>query len=189
MSKYLTTCPSCGCRVNIEGDLPDVIQCGSCRKRLKLLKPEKEPPLLDKIKQISYIGAKKIKLFPSKHPTATKTLIAGFVFAFAAITANHKNEIIDTLLKSVFPEAYDRAQFEHWLETCSDEELNQAYDEINGIWIENCIHRTGSNERSYEQDQMLNELNRRYAIRCANDPEIQNRPHVRWTDEARWDRD
>lgn len=190
MSKYLVICPSCECTINLEGDLPDVIQCNSCGKRLKLLKPEKKPAFTAKAKQTAGAAVEKIKSFPNEHPTTTKAFIIGSILTVVGIAAKHTPyEIINAInefLKSKLPED-KQAEFDFWLDSCSDEELKQEYDRVNGIWMENCRNRTGSNERSHEQDRMLDELNRRYQEQYKDVPVDENR--IPWKNEALFDRD
>ena len=81
----------------------------------------------------------------------------------------------------------DNDELGMWLESASDEELSNTYQEKRREHIQN---RFPNNEpRSLEMERISSELSRRSAEKWENNPHRNTDPNYRWTDAARWDRD
>ena len=74
-----------------------------------------------------------------------------------------------------------------WLESASDDELSNAYEEKRQEHIKNGF--PNNEPRSPEMERINSEISRRAEEKWESDPRRNTDPNYRWTDEARWDRD
>ena len=74
-----------------------------------------------------------------------------------------------------------------WLESASDDELSNAYEEKRQEHIKNGF--PNNEPRSAEMERINAEMRKRSEEKWENSPHRNTDPNYRWTDEARWDRD
>ena len=80
-----------------------------------------------------------------------------------------------------------KSAFDSWLESASDEELADGYEERRQEWAQNGYG--GDGEKTPEMNKIDDEMNRRTAKQWENDPSRNTDPNYRWTDANRWDKD
>lgn len=80
-----------------------------------------------------------------------------------------------------------KSSFEKWLESASDEELADGYEERRVEWLR--TGQGGTGEKTTEMKMIDREMSRRSAIKWENDPRRSRDPNFRWTDANRWDKD
>jgi len=80
-----------------------------------------------------------------------------------------------------------KSSFEKWLESASDKELEDGYEERRVEWMR--TGQGGTGEKTPEMKMIDREMSRRSAIKWKNDPRRSKDPHFRWTDANRWDKD
>lgn len=73
------------------------------------------------------------------------------------------------------------------IESGSDEDLENAYEERRLEWLANGQNGTG--EKTSDMKRLDREMSRRAAEKWENDPRRNRDPNYRWTDANRWDRD
>ena len=80
-----------------------------------------------------------------------------------------------------------KSSFEKWLESASDEELSDGYEERRLQWLKD--GQCGTGEKTPEMEMISREISERSAVKWENDPRRSKDPYFRWTDESRWDKD
>ena len=80
-----------------------------------------------------------------------------------------------------------KSAFEKWLESASDEELADGYEERRQQWIKDGCN--GNVEKTPEMKKIDAEISRRDAEKRKHDPHRNSDPNYRWTDANRWDKD
>lgn len=78
-------------------------------------------------------------------------------------------------------------EFDDWLESASDDELSDGYEERHQEWMRTGFG--GNGEKTPEMKQIDREMSRRSAEKWENDPRRNRDPNFRWTDANRWDKD
>lgn len=78
-------------------------------------------------------------------------------------------------------------EFQDWLQSASDDELSDAYEQRRQQWAKDGYG--GDGEKTPEMKQIDREMSRRAAEKWENDPRRNRDPNFRWTDANRWDRD
>ena len=76
---------------------------------------------------------------------------------------------------------------DNWLETASDDELDNKYQEKRQEWMKNGFG--GNGEKTPEMEKINEEMNRRTAEKWKNDPRRNTDPNYRRSDANRWDKD
>ena len=76
--------------------------------------------------------------------------------------------------------------FEDWIESASDDELSDGYEQRRQQWMKDGYG--GNGEKTMEMKQIDGEISRRTAEKWENDPRRNRDPNFRWTDANRWDR-
>ncbi len=79
-----------------------------------------------------------------------------------------------------------KSSFESWLESATDEELADTYEDKRQEWIKNGCG--GNGERTSEMKSIDKEMSKRSAEKWENDPRRNRDPNFRWTDENRWEK-
>ncbi len=78
-------------------------------------------------------------------------------------------------------------EFGDWLESASDDELSEGYEQRRQEWMRTGFG--GNGEKTPEMEQIDREMSKRSAEKWENDPRRNRDPHFRWTDANRWDKD
>lgn len=78
-------------------------------------------------------------------------------------------------------------EFQDWLQSASDDELSDGYEQRRQQWAKDGYG--GDGEKTSEMKQIDRELSRRAAEKWENDPRRNRDPNFRWTDASRWDKD
>lgn len=73
------------------------------------------------------------------------------------------------------------------IESGSDEDLENAYEERRLEWLANGQNGTG--KKTADMKRLDKEISRRAAEKWENDPRRNRDPNYRWTDANRWDKD
>lgn len=81
----------------------------------------------------------------------------------------------------------DGDEFGNWLESASDDELSDGYEQRHQEWMRTGFG--GNGEKTPEMKQIDREMSRRSAEKWKNDPRRNRDPNFRWTDANRWDKD
>ena len=81
----------------------------------------------------------------------------------------------------------NKDEFGNWLETASNDELSDGYEERRQEWIRTGFG--GNGEKTPEMNRIDKEMSRRSAEKWKNDPRRNNDPNYHWTDVNRWDKD
>lgn len=81
----------------------------------------------------------------------------------------------------------NKDEFGDWLESASDDELDDGYEQRRQEWAKNGYG--GNGEKTTEMKRIDNEISRRSAEKWENDPRRNTDPNFRWTDANRWDKD
>ena len=81
----------------------------------------------------------------------------------------------------------DSDDFTDWLESASDDELSDGYEQRRQEWMKTGFGVDG--EKTPEMKQINREMSRRSAEKWENDPNRNRDPYFRWTDANRWDKD
>lgn len=102
-----------------------------------------------------------------------KTLTTTAVLAFGALVA---------VLVSK-----DKDEFGDWLESASDDELYEGYEERRQEWARTGFG--GDGEKTPEMNRIDKEISRRSAEKWENNPHRNTDPNFRWSDANRWDND
>ncbi len=92
-----------------------------------------------------------------------------------------------TTVVSILVALGNKDDFDDWLETASDDELENAYEERRQQWLKDGQNGTGL--KTPEMKRIDSEISRRSAIKWENDPRRSRDPNFRWTDANRWDKD
>lgn len=74
-----------------------------------------------------------------------------------------------------------------WLQSATDQELEDGYESRRLEWLTNGQNGTGI--KTLEMQMIDREMSRRSAEKWANDPRRNTDPNFRWTDANRWDKD
>lgn len=80
-----------------------------------------------------------------------------------------------------------KSGFEDWVESASDDELSDGYEQRRQQWMKDGFG--GNGEKTPEMKQIDREMSRRTAEKWENDPHRNTDPNYRWTDANRWDKD
>ena len=102
-----------------------------------------------------------------------KTLITTAILAFGTLITVFSSK--------------SKNKFAGWLETASDDELSDEYEERRQEWARNGFG--GNGEKTPEMKRIDREIDRRSAERRENNPRRNTDPGYRWTDANRWDKD
>ena len=78
-------------------------------------------------------------------------------------------------------------EFQDWLQSASDDELSDGYEQRRQQWAKDGYG--GDGEKTPEMKQIDREISRRAAEKWENDPRRNRDPNFRWTDASRWDKD
>ncbi|MFQ9989956.1 hypothetical protein [Neglectibacter timonensis] len=78
-------------------------------------------------------------------------------------------------------------EFQDWLQSASDDELSDGYEQRRQQWAKDGYG--GDGEKTPEMKQIDREMSRRAAEKWENDPRRNRGPNFRWTDASRWDKD
>ena len=78
-------------------------------------------------------------------------------------------------------------EFDSWLESASDDELSDEYEQKRQEWMKTGYG--GNGEKTFEMKQINHEMSRRSAEKWENNPNRNRDPNFRWTDANRWDKD
>ena len=78
-------------------------------------------------------------------------------------------------------------EFQDWLQSASDDELSDGYEQRRQQWAKDGYG--GDGEKTSEMKQIDREMSRRAAEKWENDPRRNRDPNFRWTDASRWDKD
>lgn len=78
-------------------------------------------------------------------------------------------------------------EFQDWLQSASDEELSDGYEQRRQQWAKDGYG--GNGEKTPEMKQIDQEKSRRSAEKWKNDPRRNRDPNFRWTDANRWEKD
>ena len=78
-------------------------------------------------------------------------------------------------------------EFQDWLQSESDDELSDGYEQRRQQWAKDGYG--GDGEKTSEMKQIDREMSRRAAEKWENDPRRNRDPNFRWTDASRWDKD
>lgn len=81
----------------------------------------------------------------------------------------------------------NKDEFGDWLESASDDELSDGYEQRRQEWARTGFG--GNGEKTPEMKRINNEISRRSAEKWEKDPRRSTDPNFRWTDANRWDRD
>lgn len=78
-------------------------------------------------------------------------------------------------------------EFQDWLQSASDDELSDGYEQRRQQWAKDGYG--GDGEKTPEMKQIDREMSRRAAEKWKNDPCRNRDPNFRWTDASRWEKD
>ena len=78
-------------------------------------------------------------------------------------------------------------EFQDWLQSASDDELSDGYEQRRQQWAKDGYG--GDGKKTPEMKQIDREMSRRAAEKWENDPRRNRDPNFRWTDASRWDKD
>ena len=78
-------------------------------------------------------------------------------------------------------------EFQNWLQSASDDELSDGYEQRRQQWVKDGYG--GDGEKTPEMKQIDREMSRRAAEKWKNDPRRNRDPNFRWTDASRWEKD
>lgn len=76
-------------------------------------------------------------------------------------------------------------KFQDWLQSASDDELSDGYEQRRQQWAKNSYG--GDGEKTPEMKQIDWEMSRRAAEKWENDSRRNRDPNFRWTDASRWE--
>lgn len=80
-----------------------------------------------------------------------------------------------------------RPSLSDWMETASDQQLADAYEQRRLQWLKD--GQCGTGEKTPEMKMLDREMSRRSAEKWEKDPRRNRDPNFRWTDANRWDKD
>ena len=78
-------------------------------------------------------------------------------------------------------------EFQDWLQSASDDELSDGYEQRRQQWAKDGYG--GDGEKTPEMKRIDREMSRRAAEKWKNDPRRNRDPNFRWTDASRWEKD
>ena len=81
----------------------------------------------------------------------------------------------------------DEDEFSNWLESASDDELSDGYEQRRQEWAHTGFG--GNGEKTPEMKMLDNEIGRRSAEKWLKNPKRNTDPNYHWSDANRWDKD